>query len=249
MIFIKTCVRAFEAYCSRIACIPFSSSETGERVIPGSAISPALKEMCFGKRLFWRLRDGLMVLSPTHQNCLAFCAVNNRKEQLQVLGQWGEGFLLIEIQVRFRAGGLNNPLTLCSRMHRSNEIKSCSHGRLGKDNGEHLKEFIYPSTNPFPSKLTQEIPAKATFAETRHVAFKQTGWSWNKAKTKLLLFRVLYLLVRRHSARLCLAQPFYSSFKLIPSLIQAAKRCGPDYLFGGGEHPSVPAACAKLLCN
>ncbi|GIY90337.1 hypothetical protein CEXT_70191 [Caerostris extrusa] len=36
MIFIKTCVRAFGTCCSRIACIPFSGSETGERVIPGS---------------------------------------------------------------------------------------------------------------------------------------------------------------------------------------------------------------------
>ncbi|GIX82629.1 hypothetical protein CEXT_28041 [Caerostris extrusa] len=44
-IFIKTCVRAFETCRSRIACIPFSGLETGERVIPGSAIPHALKEM------------------------------------------------------------------------------------------------------------------------------------------------------------------------------------------------------------
>ncbi|GIY20548.1 hypothetical protein CDAR_577711 [Caerostris darwini] len=49
---------------------------------------------------------------------------------------------------------------------------------------KHCEEFICPSANPFPPKLTQEIPAKATFAETRHVAFKQTGWSWEQSKNK-----------------------------------------------------------------
>ncbi|GIY20550.1 hypothetical protein CDAR_577731 [Caerostris darwini] len=50
---------------------PFAGSgETGERVIPGSALSHALKRMFPGNRLFWRLRDGIMSLYPTHQNCL-----------------------------------------------------------------------------------------------------------------------------------------------------------------------------------
>ncbi|GIY20546.1 hypothetical protein CDAR_577701 [Caerostris darwini] len=112
------------------------------------------------------------------------------------------------------------------------------------------REFIYPSANPFPStaaKLTREIPAKATFTETRHVAFKQTGWSWEQSKNKASSISGALSFSAETLCQIVSGPTLLLFLQINPTADPSSKWGWTGLLISGTgtPHPLCPAACAK----